>query len=99
MAVSQEAFGKTYDAFIANAQLCRQVLDEQPSQDQTVEDLRINAGFYLKQVRVTYDALQKAAKGMPPAQEVLLAPKLTEAQRHRQRLEQLLQSWELTTAR
>ena len=89
-----EAFKKTYDAFLANSQLCRQVLDEQPSADQTLDDLRMNAGFYLKQVRVTHETLGAAARNLKPSEEVLLAPMLAEARRHRMQLLQLVEQWE-----
>jgi RNA polymerase primary sigma factor len=91
---SMENVTRAYESFLANSQLCRQVLDKEPSQEQTLLDIHVAACINLNKLRDAYRGLAATIPTCEPHERFPSEQFLAGARHCLEDLYELFQSWE-----
>jgi RNA polymerase primary sigma factor len=89
-----ETVTHAYESLLANAQLCRQVLDKEPSQDQTLLDIHVAACINLNKLRDAYRGLASTISTCKPDERFRSEELLAGARHCLKDLFEVFQTWE-----
>jgi RNA polymerase sigma factor (sigma-70 family) len=85
---------RAYEVFLANSQLCRQVLDKKPSADQTLLDIHFEACLKLTELRDACRALETSMQSCEPDERPRFAWLLKGANHNIRDLIEVFETWE-----
>jgi RNA polymerase nonessential primary-like sigma factor len=85
---------RAYQVFLANSQLCRQVLDKDPNEDETLLDIHFEACLKLAELRDACRALATSMQTCRPEQKPQLEWLLKGANHNLEQLIEVFQTWE-----